>query len=235
MNIQLATPAIPDPTITAPPDVSGNDAQKNLDTTYKAYYDAKAAHTKDPADKGAETNLQKAQAELNTALQEQEKKNSQLVKKQVEYQAAATIDTTKTNIQKDTSDIQAKIDDLTKRINEFTKPTPPPPTAANTGATADDVVKANEGWVRIVTDVSSKTSDTEKSEEATSYSVSASVGYGLFSAGGSYGHKEANQKLSAKMASCDVHVELDVMRVDITREWLYGELFGDPDFSAATM
>jgi hypothetical protein len=63
--------------------------------------------------------------------------------------------------------------------------------------------------------------------------VGGSVGFGLWSVGGSYAHGKSHRAMQSDMAACDVNVSFSALVVNINRPWLYGELFSDVDLEVA--
>lgn len=63
--------------------------------------------------------------------------------------------------------------------------------------------------------------------------VGGSVGFGLWSVGGSYSHDGNHKSMQSDMAACDVSVSFSALVVNINRPWLYGELFIDADLEVA--
>jgi hypothetical protein len=60
-------------------------------------------------------------------------------------------------------------------------------------------------------------------------SVGGGVGWGLWSAGGSYSHDQSSSQMQADMSSCDVDISFQALVVNIDRPWLYAELFADTE------
>lgn len=76
----------------------------------------------------------------------------------------------------------------------------------------------------------SQTSDHSKTETSTtSYSASVEATTGMFSGAARMDHSDARATADKDLASCEVDISFDVMRVDIYRPWLFAELFNDLD------
>ena len=71
------------------------------------------------------------------------------------------------------------------------------------------------------------------SSSSMGFSVGGSVGFGLWSVGGSYSHSQAQSDMQSDMANCDVSISFSALIVNINRPWLYGELFQDFDLETA--
>jgi hypothetical protein len=73
--------------------------------------------------------------------------------------------------------------------------------------------------------------DQKKSQDESSWgmSVGGGVGWGLWSAGGSYSHDESSSQMQADMSACDVNISFQALVVNIDRPWLYAELFSDTE------
>ncbi|KAB5588665.1 hypothetical protein CTheo_7892 [Ceratobasidium theobromae] len=80
----------------------------------------------------------------------------------------------------------------------------------------------------------SSSSDTKRSESsALGISAGLSASYGLGRVSASVSHSEAHSKASNELASSEVSVSFECMRVDINRPWLRPELFYDQELIPA--
>lgn len=76
----------------------------------------------------------------------------------------------------------------------------------------------------------SKSSDHSSTESSrTDFGVKVEVGRGPLGVSVAADHSEAYANAMKDLASSDVDISFDVMRVDIFRPWLFGELFSDSD------
>ena len=105
----------------------------------------------------------------------------------------------------------------------FKSPAPPG------GASADDA----DPWTTITFSYSASDVSTHSHESAWGMKVGGSVGFGLWSAGGSYAHDEAHKSMQSDMAACDFILSFSALVVNINRPWLYGELFSDGELEGA--
>ncbi|KFY69295.1 hypothetical protein V496_00361 [Pseudogymnoascus sp. VKM F-4515 (FW-2607)] len=88
-------------------------------------------------------------------------------------------------------------------------------------------------WTSINVSYSATSFSETKTSSDWGMSVSGSVNYGFFSMGGAYSHEEAKADMYRDMSKCDVDISFQAMVVNITRPWLYGELFGDYELDVA--
>ncbi|KAL5346190.1 hypothetical protein ACLOAV_008456, partial [Pseudogymnoascus australis] len=88
-------------------------------------------------------------------------------------------------------------------------------------------------WTSINVSYSANSFSETKTSSDWGMSVSGSVNYGFFSMGGAYSHEEAKADMYRDMSKCDVDISFQAMVVNITRPWLYGELFGDYELDVA--
>ncbi|KAI8955363.1 hypothetical protein F4801DRAFT_574538 [Xylaria longipes] len=88
-------------------------------------------------------------------------------------------------------------------------------------------------WVTISASFSAEDQRSIGNTSSWGMSVGGGVGWGLWSAGGSYAHDEAKADSQSDMASCDVSVTFDALVVNIGRPWLYTELFNDFELDVA--
>lgn len=88
-------------------------------------------------------------------------------------------------------------------------------------------------WTSIAVEVSSSYAAEQSSSSSNSFSVGASLSWGLWSVGGSAAHSDATSDAAKQMANSSIKASFDCMRVDITRSWLRGELFYDDDLRVA--
>ena len=88
-------------------------------------------------------------------------------------------------------------------------------------------------WTSITFSYSATDLKTSSSQSSWGFSVGGHVGFGLWSAGGSYSHDESHSEMQSDMAACEISVSFSAMVVNINRPWLYGELFSDIDLELA--
>ncbi|KAF5678616.1 hypothetical protein FHETE_1168 [Fusarium heterosporum] len=88
-------------------------------------------------------------------------------------------------------------------------------------------------WTTITFSYSASDVQNHSQESAWGMKVGGSVGFGLWSVGGSYSHDEAHKSMQSDMSACDVSISFSALVVNITRPWLYGELFTDVDLEVA--
>ncbi|KAK0105142.1 hypothetical protein ONS95_004459 [Cadophora gregata] len=88
-------------------------------------------------------------------------------------------------------------------------------------------------WTTITFSYSASDVSNHSKESEWGMSVGGSVGFGLWSVGGSYSHDESHKEMQSDMAACDVSVSFSALVVNINRPWLYGELFSDVDLDVA--
>lgn len=104
---------------------------------------------------------------------------------------------------------------------------PPPPAGGIQNAEDADP------WTTISFSYSASDQKKSSSESSWGMKVGGSVGWGLWSAGGSYSHDETHSKMQVDMASCDVSISFSCLVVNVNRPWLYGELFSDFELEPA--
>ncbi|PWN43894.1 hypothetical protein IE81DRAFT_51560 [Ceraceosorus guamensis] len=81
----------------------------------------------------------------------------------------------------------------------------------------------------ITVEISSQSSNESSKESAKSYSFGAKARYGFASASVNVSHSDAQASANKEMLESNVKISFEVMRVDINRPWLRGELFYDED------
>ena len=127
-------------------------------------------------------------------------------------------------------------------VNEVIGPAPTddataPPPAATAMATAPaptaSATNMADYFTPITIEISSSYQSTSASQHSTSVSTSVNARFGLFSGGGSASHSNSSADAESQMASSDVKISFECMRVDIDRSWLRPELFYDEDLRAA--
>jgi hypothetical protein len=96
--------------------------------------------------------------------------------------------------------------------------------------------EGNDEWTSIFVEVSSKSEKTHADQEASKTTAEVSVAYKPLlganaSFNASYSKTETSANASAEMASCDIKISFDALRVDIQRNWLRNELFYDSDLT----
>ena len=94
---------------------------------------------------------------------------------------------------------------------------------------AEDV----DPWTTVTFSYTASDLKSVASESSWGMKVGGSVGYGLWSVGGSYAHDESKKDMQQDMATCDISVSFSALAVNINRPWLYGELFSDIDLELA--
>ncbi|KAI1192407.1 hypothetical protein F5X97DRAFT_317457 [Nemania serpens] len=103
-----------------------------------------------------------------------------------------------------------------------------------TGGTNDDPAgRESDPWVSISASFSAQDQQSTSNTSSWGMSVGGGVGWGLWSAGGSYAHAQSKSDSQTDMASCDVSVSFDALVVNINRPWLYAELFNDYELDVA--
>jgi hypothetical protein len=107
---------------------------------------------------------------------------------------------------------------------------PAPPAAAPVAAGA---INQADYWTSIAVEVSSSYNASQSDSSSNSYSVGGGASWGLWSVGGSASHSDSSANAAAQMANSSIKATFDCMRVDITRNWLRGELFYDDDLKVA--
>lgn len=91
----------------------------------------------------------------------------------------------------------------------------------------------SDPWITITFSYSASDISNYSKESEWGMKVGGSVGFGLWSVGGSYSHDESHKSMQSDMAACDVSVSFSALAVNIDRPWLYGELFSDVDIDVA--
>ncbi|KAM6513149.1 hypothetical protein FALCPG4_015616 [Fusarium falciforme] len=111
----------------------------------------------------------------------------------------------------------------------FKSPAAPGGNGAQPTASAEDA----DPWTTITFSYSASDVSNHSKESEWGMKVGGSVGFGLWSVGGSYSHDESHMSMQSDMAACDVSVSFSALVVNINRPWLYGELFSDVDLEVA--
>lgn len=111
----------------------------------------------------------------------------------------------------------------------FRSPAPPGGGGGQPPASAEDA----DPWTTITFSYSASDVSNHSKESEWGMKVGGSVGFGLWSVGGSYSHDESHKSMQSDMAACDVSVSFSALVVNINRPWLYGELFSDIDLEVA--
>lgn len=93
--------------------------------------------------------------------------------------------------------------------------------------------RESDPWVTISASFSAADQRSTRNTSSWGMSVGGGVGWGLWSAGGTYAHAESKADSQSDMASCDVSVTFDALVVNINRPWLYTELFNDYELDVA--
>ena len=104
-----------------------------------------------------------------------------------------------------------------------------PPVGGQPPQNAEDA----DPWTTITFSYSASDVSSHSQESEWGMKVGGSVGFGLWSVGGSYSHDESHKSMQSDMAACDVSVSFSALVVNINRPWLYGELFSDVDLEVA--
>lgn len=104
----------------------------------------------------------------------------------------------------------------------FKSPSDQPPTAQDA-----------DPWTNITFSYSASDVKNHSTESEWGMKVGESVGFGLWSVGGSYAHDESHKSMQSDMAGCDVSISFSALVVNINRPWLFGELFSDVDIEVA--
>jgi hypothetical protein len=113
-------------------------------------------------------------------------------------------------------------------------PVPQPASDAPGGTTAPSASAEDaDPWTTITFSYSASDLKNHSEESSWGMSVGGSVGFGLWSVGGSYSHDESHSSMQSDMAACDVSVSFSALVVNINRPWLFGELFSDIDLELA--
>ncbi|KAE8150823.1 hypothetical protein BDV25DRAFT_139419 [Aspergillus avenaceus] len=92
---------------------------------------------------------------------------------------------------------------------------------------------SSDPWTTISASFSASDQTSTANTSSWGMSVGGTVGWGGFSAGGSYAHEQSKSDFTADMASCDVSVSFSCLVVNIGRPWLYGEVFADSELDTA--
>lgn len=108
-----------------------------------------------------------------------------------------------------------------------------PPIAGPNGGQPPQSAEDADPWTTITFSYSASDVSTISKESTWGMKVGGSVGFGLWSVGGSYSHDESHKSVQSDMAACDVSVSFSTLVVNINRPWLYGELFSDMDLEVA--
>ncbi|KAL1610520.1 hypothetical protein SLS60_002189 [Paraconiothyrium brasiliense] len=111
----------------------------------------------------------------------------------------------------------------------FKTPAAPAGDGTQPAASAEDA----DPWTTITFSYSASDLKTHTTESEWGMKVGGSVGFGLWSVGGSYSHDESHKSMQSDMAACDISVSFSALVVNINRPWLYGELFSDIDIEVA--
>jgi hypothetical protein len=104
----------------------------------------------------------------------------------------------------------------------------------NAGPGPSTTSGAGDVWTQISASFSAADQKSTLKQSSWGISASASFGWALWSAGGSYSHEQSDTDFKAQMASCDVSVSFSALVVNITRPWLYAELFDDYELYTVT-
>jgi hypothetical protein len=88
-------------------------------------------------------------------------------------------------------------------------------------------------WTKISVSISSSTSESSTESKTSSSAGSASAAWGLFSASGGFSYSQASARASQSAANCNVEISFEALLVTISRSWLHGELFADPELNVA--
>ena len=114
-------------------------------------------------------------------------------------------------------------------------PAPQPGTPNASGGNTLPLPSAEDAdpWTTITFSYSASDLKNNSAESSWGMKVGGSVGYGLWSVGGSYSHDESHSSMQSDMAACDVSVSFSALVVNVNRPWLYGELFSDIDLELA--
>jgi len=207
------------------------DSENDLNAKNKVLRDARSAHEK---------------ANVAALISEAQKSNNALVEKAIG--ADGFFATQK-------SANQRQIDEYTKRRNELQgtlsakqealtaqlaetalipralpQPVEPAPTTGNT--TTEKIEESRplaDFFTPITIEISSSSDTRSENSSATSFSFGAQASYGFFTASVAVSHSDAQAEAMKEMMNSNVKISFEVMRVDITRSWLRGELFYDED------
>ena len=137
-------------------------------------------------------------------------------------------------------DYQAQLDGLktpgsAKNLqNTFSAIAGIPPAPADTPAPDPTTPKEADYWTSIAVEVSSSYSAEQSDSSSNSFSIGGGASWGLCSVGGTASHSNATANAAKQMANSSIKASFDCMRVDISRNWLRGELFYDDALRVAT-
>ncbi|KAK6000890.1 hypothetical protein QM012_002973 [Aureobasidium pullulans] len=84
-------------------------------------------------------------------------------------------------------------------------------------------------WTDMSFSFSAQGQQKASDESSWGMSVGGGVGWGLWSAGGSYSHDQSSSQMQLDMSSCDVNISFQALVVNINRPWLHAELFSDTE------
>lgn len=104
---------------------------------------------------------------------------------------------------------------------------------------ADEKGSLQSPWTSISVEISSSSEATQANHSASATDASVTVstpGFWVFkdsSVTTTLSTSESSAEASAQMASCNVKVSFECMRVDISRNWLRTELFYDSELTCA--
>ncbi|KJA15884.1 hypothetical protein HYPSUDRAFT_91648 [Hypholoma sublateritium FD-334 SS-4] len=82
-------------------------------------------------------------------------------------------------------------------------------------------------FTSINVSVSQSSSKTSTTSSTMAYGGGVSASYGMLGVSAGLEHSDAHTSAMSELASCDVDISFEVMRVDISRSWLRSELFYD--------
>ena len=105
--------------------------------------------------------------------------------------------------------------------------------ADGTGSQPTQSAADADQWTTVTFSYAASDLKSVASESSWGMKVGGSVGFGLWSVGGSYAHDESKKDMQQDMETCDVSVSFSALAVNINRPWLYGELFSDVDLELA--
>ncbi|KAF5715826.1 hypothetical protein FGLOB1_2863 [Fusarium globosum] len=88
-------------------------------------------------------------------------------------------------------------------------------------------------WTNIIFSYSASDVSNHSKESEWGMKIGGSVGFGLWSVGGSYTNDESHKSMQSDMAGCDVSISFSALVVNINRPWLFVELFSDVDIEVA--
>ncbi|KAK0729464.1 hypothetical protein B0H67DRAFT_638077 [Lasiosphaeris hirsuta] len=98
---------------------------------------------------------------------------------------------------------------------------------------AREPIPTSDPWTTVKCVISSQDMTKTNTQSAWGMSVGGGVGWGLWSAGGSYSHDQARSDMMQDMAACDISVTFSALVVNVHRAWLYPELFADTQLDVA--